>query len=596
MRFPKISYFLKIATVVAVPIFALNSCVDESYDISKPIDTNITALKNFSLPIGSVNDILLEDMFDINTTENISVDANGDFIFNYNNKDKIYQKEFVVPNFVLGTFTSSMHNYVATNIPIPPITEDISITSQNFYYTIEINKDLPSEIVDIKSVEIENGNLQFYFSFNQTPNLVNNLYLGAGTTIDLPEWIVIGDIDNTKFALNQSNNVLTTVVDIPLSKTPEVLFEIPVIRLELNHDTVLEGQGIVGNKLIINQKVPIKADIKLHQGDVLASGVMEKFSFMAKVVINSPVIKNLTAIFNPDFNVKLPSLLRDKLPSFLQNPEAKLDLVDVRLDLDVSNTTPISAKLKFDIVPKEAGVAQNDKIINIQDVIIKGGSIATPCVSKYSLSNIEGNVKDDTYTNIVQPKINRLLFEIPDEIAFENGHLDFLPDYVTIVPNDNHRVTLLYDFVARLAFGPELYLDFSSDINDLNVNLGQDVKVKSAELSFDAISTLPLDFNLDLKAIDNMGNINENLEVQIENGLKSGTLDKPSKTNIKCTILSKDGLLSLEGLRVFFKAVSEPSGEFVGVSLNKQQSIRLENIVLRIPDGISMDINVNSAK
>lgn len=46
--------------IILTGMSALSACVNEEYDLSKDIDTEITILKNVSMPLGSIEPVTIE--------------------------------------------------------------------------------------------------------------------------------------------------------------------------------------------------------------------------------------------------------------------------------------------------------------------------------------------------------------------------------------------------------------------------------------------------------------------------------------------------------------------------------------------------------
>lgn len=79
-------------------------------------------------------------------------------------------------------------------------------------------------------------------------------------------------------------------------------------------------------------------------------------------------------------------------------------------------------------------------------------------------------------------------------------------------------------------------------------------------------------------------------EAKVEGLVAAGTLDSPSRSTLKITISSKGASLSdLDGIRLIFDAVTTEASK--GVNLNKEQSLKFEDIRIKILGGISVDLN-----
>ena len=71
------------ALIILAGMPALSACVNEEYDLSKDIDTDLTVLKNISMPVGSIGSIAISDILTLDDDSDsvIRKDENGDFVF-----------------------------------------------------------------------------------------------------------------------------------------------------------------------------------------------------------------------------------------------------------------------------------------------------------------------------------------------------------------------------------------------------------------------------------------------------------------------------------------------------------------------------------
>ena len=82
-------------------VLALSACVNEEYDFSKEIDTDLTILKNVSMPLGSVEKITISKLLTLEDNESvIKTDDQGNFVFSFSGSDII--AELDVPSFALA--------------------------------------------------------------------------------------------------------------------------------------------------------------------------------------------------------------------------------------------------------------------------------------------------------------------------------------------------------------------------------------------------------------------------------------------------------------------------------------------------------------
>jgi hypothetical protein len=160
------------------------------------------------------------------------------------------------------------------------------------------------------------------------------------------------------------------------------------------------------------------------------------------------------------------------------------------------------------------------------------------------------------------------------------GNVEPQDEYIDIVPGSVYGISLDYEFIAPLSFGPDFRLDITEDIHNLNVDI-QEVNVNKVVLKLDAINTIPLTFMLAAQAIDAEGNVVEEISAFIDKTIDAGTIDSPSVDPVQITFTSQ-GKLSFEGVRLRVTADSPAEAP-----LNENQYFMFDNISLHLPDGIT---------
>ena len=114
-----------------------------------------------------------------------------------------------------------------------------------------------------------------------------------------------------------------------------------------------------------------------------------------------------------------------------------------------------------------------------------------------------------------------------------------------------------------------------------------DVILENIEISMNIENTIPLDFIFaDLKAVDEEGNEIEGMVINVDNAIKAGSLDSPAITKTKLSLKRQGGSVEFDGLRLGLKAVA-PSAGMYGIALNERQGLKISEIVLTVPEGIT---------
>ena len=91
-------------------------------------------------------------------------------------------------------------------------------------------------------------------------------------------------------------------------------------------------------------------------------------------------------------------------------------------------------------------------------------------------------------------------------------------------------------------------------------------------------------------ALDNNNEELTTVTVAVEGEVKAGTPAQPTTTPLKITVRSTgENIKNLSGIRVVFDATSNSA--YRGINLNKEQSLKFNNIRITVKGGVTVDLN-----
>lgn len=153
-----------------------------------------------------------------------------------------------------------------------------------------------------------------------------------------------------------------------------------------------------------------------------------------------------------------------------------------------------------------------------------------------------------------------------------------------------YNVKADYEINAPLQFNEGTNIVYSDVIDDWNKDV-KDLFVKELVVTMDAKNTIPLTMNMDVKAIDKNGAVLNNISTEVSSQIAAGTMENAKVTALQITLKSTDAnaFKELDGLK--YEVSATPSAETSGKVLNKNQSLRLENMTIKIKGGVTVDMN-----
>lgn len=567
--------------IILTGMSALSACVNEEYDLSKDIDTEITILKNVSMPLGSIEPVTIEKILNLEQ-EDISVlckNDDGDFIFTFTGSE--ISAEIDVPSFSIapagGIQTEPIEVHFNTG---PAAGMDPGIVTENIVYSkvtgklldssmdIEVESKLPSQIVDVKSVALD---ASIYMNFSVNAGAV---HLMKGFSVEFPEFLnVVGTgYTDSRFEI-QSGNKLVVKDDILISSVSPLTFALKVDKITLPQGSISEGL------LVMNDEVRVNGDFYLSPSDFRV--IPEELVVDIKADMTDLDVLSAEVKLAINEKVNGTSLSISEFPEFLTGGNVCLDLYNPSLNFGVKNHTPFAFGVKAGIK-----AARGNDSVEIQLGEDPAIDIPADTEAFYQITRKETDVPQGA-VNIVVPELGDLISILPEKVIFDDIILTSTStDYVSIVSGDKYSASISYEVYAPLAFDKDLNIEFSTDINEIGLSFDE-FSVENFKLGLKIENSIPLDFAIDAVVLDAEGSVVNDMELNVSAPVKGGTQNSPAVSDIEISIKSTGDSFSLDGLRLTMNA-SAPS-DLTGVALNEKQGFKITDLVITCPEGITFN-------
>lgn len=579
----KMQHYLRWHSVLIIltGMSALSACVNEEYDLSKDIDTEITILKNVSMPLGSIEPVTIEKILNLEQ-EDISVlckNDDGDFIFTFTGSE--ISAEIDVPSFSIapagGIQTEPIEVHFNTG---PAAGMDPGIVTENIVYSkvtgklldssmdIEVESKLPSQIVDVKSVALD---ASIYMNFSVNAGAV---HLMKGFSVEFPEFLnVVGTgYTDSRFEI-QSGNKLVVKDDILISSVSPLTFALKVDKITLPQGSISEGL------LVMNDEVRVNGDFYLSPSDFRV--IPEELVVDIKADMTDLDVLSAEVKLAINEKVNGTSLSISEFPEFLTGGNVCLDLYNPSLNFGVKNHTPFAFGVKAGIK-----AARGNDSVEIQLGEDPAIDIPADTEAFYQITRKETDVPQGA-VNIVVPELGDLISILPEKVIFDDIILTSTStDYVSIVSGDKYSASISYEVYAPLAFDKDLNIEFSTDINEIGLSFDE-FSVENFKLGLKIENSIPLDFAIDAVVLDAEGSVVSDMELNVSAPVKGGTQNSPAVSDIEISIKSTGDSFSLDGLRLTMNA-SAPS-DLTGVALNEKQGFKITDLVITCPEGITFN-------
>ena len=154
---------------------------------------------------------------------------------------------------------------------------------------------------------------------------------------------------------------------------------------------------------------------------------------------------------------------------------------------------------------------------------------------------------------------------------------------ITVKPGVNYNITTGYEVKTPLMFTEGTNIVYTETMDGWGSDL-EDVEFNKVEATMSVTNNLPLGVNLTAVAIDNTGNMIDNVEVNM-----SMNLEANSTKDASITITTKNGSIKgLDGLKLTVTAKGSEATK--NVSLNENQYIQIKDLKLKLKGGITMEL------
>lgn len=593
---------LFVALTLTLPA-TFNSCVNEDYDLTKDIDKTICIDGEISAPIGNSETIFVTDLLNLDDESDVLfLDINDNYVLTFMGNRT--ETSFTIPSFRFSgdIMTNGGHlglikrsdimeelapGLSGTGLPVPKgltlkRTFDPSTTP------LEIDEDIPEEVTDVKDIH---GNAVAKVTFLANAGKATL----SGLTVDFPDYLIFAGISKGQIDCDfdkESNTLRFGQVEVG-----RVMSEVSLDITGIDLTKIPAGQGFIRDrhKILLNDNITLTGfEVSLLTDDLgnTFGDIPEEVHIDTGVKINSLDIKDVTVKVDPKVAITPQAFNVGKLPDFVNGDGAVLDLYDPQIMLFLGNDSPLTMSLNADLESYK-GASRNTVHIGDNGGATDKITVKSGMTSRIYLSRT-GEIAPSGYQNVKVSNLSDIVKNVPERISIANIDVKADDEFVTVQTDKSYNFYCSYSIIAPLAFGKDMRIDYRSDYDGWNEIFNSedvDYEINSAVVTFDCVNTIPFGIEMTAAAIDKEDNVIPEITVTIEGNVSSGSVDKPSKTpmtlNLKTS--SGDDMRRLDGIRMNNR-ISGADNDHSGVCLNKRQSIKLENMKIKIKGAINTEL------
>lgn len=578
-----------IAAALLLTSFGITtSCIDNSYDLNKDIDMTISAGgEHLAIPVGYTEKITLDKIIELDEGDDLQI-VDGEY--HLLKKDNIDETNTSVK---LVTVEESLN-------PIEPIkvlnNQEYDIKHEVLFENIGTEDVIEAQAHGIDKAVIEIGSLTadtptkltLSFKIETTNTIMYDRVTIGNMTITFPDFI--------KFEGGQSGlngQTLTITNEIIYKNNPTFTKSLSIAKYSFG-EKYSDGNKIKeenGDRIlkIEEEKITIKTN-----GIVYGAQGSGSLSITPTVTLAEMAVSEVYGTIQPDIDVKPTEVELNNLPDFLQDDEIRLDITNPVFSFNANN--PLNTDVEMDGVLTGYKDGKVTKIVKIGSG--NGGASITlkPSGDKQQTISIvrdEQTVVEANATKVVVPNLNDIIETIPDHINVELKPAVKTEQYYTVNLGQDYTLNSAYDIDIPLSFGSNLKIVYEETLDNFDLDL-EDVDIKKAVLSINAVNTIPLAMEIkndNVSALDANGNVIKDIDVTVEGTItesKDGKTEVSSALNVNLNETAEGAISKLDGLKLKITAVP---GQATDVQLLSTQWMQLKDMKLKIPNGIKVDLN-----
>ncbi len=564
---------------------SVTSCLNEDYDLTKDIDTNISIDGDISAPLGNSEFILVDDFLNLgnDAADVLKTDASGNYYVSVTGRGSSSDVELPFLSFSDELVTDG--GYIAkikkSELPLPSSgTVPAEQYSKHFNVSstpMTVNEDVPHEIRAVKDAEVS-GVVNISLTMTTGKATLSDLI------IDFPEYLEFADVKDAGLNFNPDGNLLT--IKSPQISTMAKNYYLNVVGIDF--DKIPSGQGFLPSqhKIVLNDEIKLSAfDVNAVLSDfgTTVEAIPNEIVADIDISISSLIVKTTLVKVDPDIVIDPFISNVGELPDFLSSDDVVLDLYNPVLKLNIDNRTPLKLNLNADIMSYKGAGHRTAHVGNANG----GEAIAlTPSGMNRLYVSKTGEGVPAGFASVVVPDFSSLISIVPDRIGVENIDIEAADEFVTLTSGGRYNVVYDFELAAALAFGNDVKIVYSTDFTGWNETFNPHdesfaLEIRDADVKFDFVNMIPMTISLDAAAIDVDGNVIPGIKVTLNGDIPAGSVEKPSTSALTLNLEgSAEQMRKLDGLRLNLTG-SDP-GTMSGVCLNKNQGVQFKNMKIRL--------------
>ena len=511
---------------------AFTSCTDDHYDLNEVDSTIGVGSDGLRLPTSSTDEIQLFDVLELNESDVVKIQENGDYMFEQDGGDVTPARPMIDIIQISKQSTTSEALVIPKNL-ITGINamgkktgvrkaDNISLEAAVNHFDFSGNK--PAEVLSLKTVSVD-ANIKLAVSFSSA--LKSCVTKIAKLSLNMPSYMSF-TASTTSGDLSVNGNKITLA---NISTANEITLNIDINALDFksgNNGTL----AIEGGKIKMDGTVVM--GVEISPSDINLSGLTSgDLSITSQIQFPDFKVTGAQGRFSPTIDLgNLGEATINNVPDFLKNGNVVVDLANPQIWLTTNSDLTLDGYV--DGVIKAYKKGQVIASVNVNGINIQANATSKICICR-NASLVDGSM----FTQVIEvPTLSTLIRTIPDKLVFEaNARADSQNEYA-ITFGRQYNISPSYTIKAPIAFAEDARIVYNDSIEDMNKDLKDLDFAEGTYINVDANveNKVPAHLTVSAYAVDVNGKRMNDVSIVVSDvvaGSPDGTTPVVTPLNVK---------------------------------------------------------------
>ena len=564
---------------------AFTSCTDDHYDLNEVDSTIGVGSDGLRLPTSSTDEIQLSDVLELNESDVVKIQDNGDYMFEQDGGDVTPARPKIDIIQISKQSTTSEALVIPKNLITginamgkkTGVRKADNIGKEAPVNHFDFSGNQPAEVLSLKTVSVD-ANIKLAVSFSSA--LKSCVTKIAKLSLNMPSYMSF-TASTTSGDLSVNGHKITLA---NISTANEITLNIDINALDFksgNNGTLAIEDGK------IKMDGTVVMGVEISPSDINLSGLTSgDLSITSQIQFPDFKVTGAQGRFSPTIDLgNLGEATINNVPDFLKDGNVVVDLANPQIWLTTNSDLTLAGYV--DGVIKAYKKGQVIASVNVNGINIQANATSKICICR-NASLVDGSM----FTQVIEvPTLSTLIRTIPDKLVFEaDARADSQNEYA-ITFGRQYNISPSYTIKAPIAFAEDARIVYNDSIEDMNKDLKDLDFAEGTYINVDANveNKVPAHLTVSAYAVDVNGKrmSDDLISIVVSNVVAAspdGTTPVVTPLNVKVQQKEAGVLKNVDKLMFTIEGSAKENGNIIeGVTLNAyKHTLVARDIVVKV--------------